>query len=73
MDNMIVRQFAQDIDKLMLENNTLKKQMKRTKGKLFIFGAAILVLGVDVYLLNKELDRHKEIIDTYEIEKESEA
>lgn len=73
MDNMIVRQFAQDIDRLVLENNVLKKQMKRTKGKLFIFGASIIVLGVEVYLLNKELDRHKEIIDTYEIEKESEA
>lgn len=73
MDNMIVRQFAQDIDKLILENNTIKKQLKRTNRKVFIFGLAAVVLGVEVYLLDKELNRHKEIIDSYDFTTDPES
>ena len=70
MDNIIVRQFAQDIDKLVMENTMLKKQIRKNKRRSFIFGAAIIVLGVEVYLINEKLKAQDTLIELMQDDRE---
>ena len=70
MDNMIVRQFAQDIDKLVLENTLMKKQIKRNKRGLVIFTLATAVLGVEVYLINRELKTQNALLEVLQGDRE---
>ena len=70
MDNIIVRQFAQDIDKLVIENTILKKQIRKNKRSSFIFGAAIIVLGVEVYLINEKLKAQDTLIELMQDDRE---